>query len=167
MASRFRRLLLGRPRDRRRWLVVGGYSGLGVHALLSVQKLFPKAFDNVLFASVAVIDAATMKGVEEVDRLRDQTEADLRKYVALAHRLGLASDYRLAIGTEVVDEGEKLAREMAHEFPRAILFLGNLVFQTESWFNRLLHNDTAYRLQRRLQFAGLNAMVLPVRVLGD
>jgi amino acid transporter len=146
-------------------LVVGGYSGLGVHALLSVRRLFPDAFANVLFASVAVIDAATMKGVEEVDLLRQRTEQDLRRYVELARRLGVASDYRLAVGTEVVDEGEKLAREMAHEFPRAIFFFGNLVFQKESWFNRLLHNDTAYRLQRRLQFAGLNAMVLPVRVL--
>ena len=26
-------------------------------------------------------------------------------------------------------------------------------------------NETAYQLQRRLQFAGLNAMVLPVRML--
>ena len=37
--------------------------------------------------------------------------------------------------------------------------------QEERWFQRLLHNETAYQLQRRLQFAGLNAMVLPVRVL--
>jgi hypothetical protein len=29
----------------------------------------------------------------------------------------------------------------------------------------VLHNETAYAIQRRLQFAGLNAMVLPVRVL--
>jgi hypothetical protein len=42
--------------------------------------------------------------------------------------------------------------------------MGNLVFEKERWFSRVLHNNTAYRLQRRLQFAGLNAMVLPVRV---
>jgi hypothetical protein len=29
----------------------------------------------------------------------------------------------------------------------------------------VLHNETAYQIQRRLQFAGLNAMVLPVRLL--
>jgi hypothetical protein len=39
------------------------------------------------------------------------------------------------------------------------------VFERERWFQRLLHNETAYQLQRRLQLAGLNAMVLPVRVL--
>jgi len=39
------------------------------------------------------------------------------------------------------------------------------VFQKERMFQRLLHNETAYQLQRRLQFAGMNAMVMPVRVL--
>jgi hypothetical protein len=29
----------------------------------------------------------------------------------------------------------------------------------------VLHNESAYALQRRLQFDGLNAMVMPVRVL--
>jgi hypothetical protein len=97
--------------------------------------------------------------------LREQTERDLGKFTDIARRLGLAADFRLAVGTEAVEAGEQLAREIAREFPRAIFFLGNLVFQRETWLNRLLHNDTAYRMQRRLQFAGLNAMVLPVRVL--
>ena len=37
----------------------------------------------------------------------------------------------------------------------------------ERLFQRLLHNETAYQLQRRLQFAGLNTMVLPVRVMSE
>ena len=48
-----------------------------------------------------------------------------------------------------------------------MFFAGKLVFQRERWFQRLLHNETAYQLQRRLQFAGLNAMVLPVRILAQ
>jgi hypothetical protein len=71
----------------------------------------------------------------------------------------------MSMGTEAVEEGEHLAIKTAEEFPRSVFFLGNLVFQKERWFHRILHNQTAYRLQRRLQFAGLNAMVLPVRVL--
>ncbi|HET9984640.1 MAG TPA: APC family permease [Longimicrobiales bacterium] len=153
------------PRRPTAVLLVGGYGGLGIHALLSVQRLFPGHFRNVIFASVGVIDAAVMRGVEEVDQLRADTERGLVHYVELARRLGLAADYRLRIGTEAVEEGEALSKEIAAEFPRAIFFMGNLVFEKEGWFNRLLHNNTAYRLQRRLQFAGLNAMVLPVRVL--
>lgn len=146
-------------------LLVGGYSGLGVHSLLTVQRLFPNHFKNFIFLSVGVIDSATFKGVEEVEEVRHRTEDSLKKYVALAQRLGLAADFRMAIGTEAVAEAEKLAVTVGREFPRAVFFAGKLVFQDEKWFQRLLHNETAYQLQRRLQFAGLNAMVLPVRVL--
>jgi amino acid transporter len=145
-------------------MLVGSYAGLGVHALLTLQRLFPNHYKNVLFLSVGVVDAATMKGVEEVDRVRGRTEASLRQYVDLARRLGLAADYRLAVGTEAVAEVERLAREVSQEFPRSVFFAGKLIFQEERWYQRLLHNETAYSLQRRLQFAGLNAMVLPVRV---
>jgi hypothetical protein len=148
-------------------LFVGGYSGLGIHALLTIQRLFPGHFKNVVFVSVGVIDAAVMKGVEEVDKLREQTRESLQRYVDIARSLGLPSDFRMTIGTEAVEAGDNVANEIAREFPRAIFFLGNLVFQKERWFHRILHNQTAFRMQRRLQFAGLNAMVLPVRVLEE
>jgi amino acid transporter len=146
-------------------LLVGSYAGLGVHQLLTVLRLFPKYYQNFVFVSVGVIDSATFKNVEEVEVVRSRTEASLKEYVALAQRLGLAADYRLAVGTEAVDVGEQLCREVAQAYPRALFFAGKLVFQKEQWFQRVLHNETAYSLQRRLQFAGLNAMVLPVRVL--
>jgi amino acid transporter len=146
-------------------LLVGGYSGLGVHALLTIQRTFPNQFKNFIFASVGVIDSATFKGVQEVEEVRCETERSLKEYVTTAHRLGLAADYRMGIGTEAVDEAVQLCLEIAKEFPRSVFFAGKLVFEEEKWFQRILHNETAYQLQRRLQFAGLSAMVLPVRVL--
>jgi amino acid transporter len=146
-------------------LLVGGYGGLGVHALLTVQRTFPGFFKNFVFVSVGVVDSASMKGIEEVDRVRLRTQTALEQYVDLAHRLKLAADYRMEIGTEAVAEAERLCVAVAQEFPRAVFFAGKLVFQRERWFQRLLHNESAYALQRRLQFDGLNAMVMPVRVL--
>ncbi|HVP68680.1 MAG TPA: APC family permease [Anaeromyxobacteraceae bacterium] len=146
-------------------LLVGGYGGLGIHALLSVQRTFAGHFKNVLFVGVGVIDSAAMKGVEEVDRVRLRTDQALQQYVALAHRLGIPADYRMAVGTEAVAEAEKLCAAIAKEFPRAVFFAGKLVFERERWYQRFLHNETAYQIQRRLQFAGMNAMVLPVRIL--
>jgi hypothetical protein len=73
----------------------------------------------------------------------------------------------MEIGTEAVSAAEKLCFEIAQEFPRTVVFAGKLVFQQERWFQRVLHNETAYQLQRRLQLGGLHAMVLPVRVLAD
>jgi hypothetical protein len=145
-------------------MLVGSYAGLGVHALLTVQRLFPNHFENVIFLSVGVIDAATMKGVEEVDRVRERTEASLRQYVDLARGLGLAAGYRLSVATEALAEAERMALEVSREFPRSVFFAGKLIFKVERFYQRILHNETAYALQRRLQFAGMNAMVLPVRV---
>jgi len=146
-------------------LLVGGYGGLGIHSLLSIQRLFPGYYRNFIFVSVGVIDSANMKGVEEVERIRTQTRENLERYVELARRLGLAADFRMALGTEAVAEAEKLAHEIARQFPRTLFFAGKLVFERERWYQRLLHNETAYQIQRRLQFGGLNAMVLPVRVM--
>jgi hypothetical protein len=130
-----------------------------------VLRVFPDHFKNFVFLSVGVVDSATMKGVEEVDRVRVRTECALQEYVDLAHRLKLAADYRMEVGTEAVAEAEKLCIAVAKEYPRAVFFAGKLVFERERWYQRLLHNETAYQLQRRLQFDGLNAMVMPVRVL--
>src|SRR5262252_1496688 len=146
-------------------LLVGHYSGLGVHSLLTIQRLFPGYFKNFIFVSVGVIDSATFKGVQEVEECRKSTEKALKEYVNTAHRLGLAADCRMKVGVDAVAEAEEICLEIAREFPRCIFFAGKLIFQRERWYQRLLHNETAYKLQRRLQFAGLNAMVLPVRVL--
>lgn len=146
-------------------LLVGGYAGLGIHSLLAVQRLFPEYFKNFVFVSIGVIDSASFVNVEAVDEVRDRTAADLRRYVELATGLGLAADSRMAVGTETVATAVELCERIAKEFPRCLFFAGKLIFRRERWYQRLLHNETAYQLQRRLQFAGLEAMVLPVRVI--
>jgi amino acid transporter len=153
------------PRKPTAVLLVGGYGGTGVHALLSIERLFPGQFRNFVFVSVGVIDAATMKGLDAVERVRADTERALQEYVALAQRFHLAAEYRLAVGTDVLDAGVALCEEVARAYPRSVFFLGKLIFEHETLFQRLLHNETAYQFQRRLQFGGLNAMVLPVRVI--
>src|SRR5216683_1549378 len=146
-------------------LLVGHYSGLGVHSLLTIQRLFPDYFKNYIFVSIGVIDSATFKGVEVVEEVPPTTEKSLNEYVRTAHGLGLAADYRMKVGTDAVAGAEEVCVAISKQFPRSLFFAGKLIFQRERWMQRLLHNETAYKLQRRLQFAGLNAMVLPVRVM--
>ena len=155
------------PLDPRRPLavaLVGGYGGLGLHVVLDTQRLFPRQFSQFMFVSVGVVDSATMKGVEEVDRITAETEAALKRYVEFAHRLGMAAGYRMSTGTEAVAELETLATRIAREFPRAVFFASRLVFQEERWYQRLLHNETPFEIQRRLQFSGLQTIIMPVRV---
>ena len=148
-------------------MLVNGFSGMGIHMVLSVQNLFPRQYKNYLFLSVGVIDSAHFKGEAELEALKKQTIEDLEKYVAFARRLGFRADYRYEIGTEAVEKLVELCEKVREEFPRSIFYLGQLVFESDRFYYRLLHNETAFAIQRRLQFAGLQAIVLPIRVLAQ
>lgn len=145
-------------------ILVGGYSGLGVHTLLNTVRFVPNHFKNMIFISVGVVDSGNFKGAEELDSLRKFAEGSLEKYVNLARRLGFPSQSYMSIGTDVVDELEQVCRVVHRDFPKAVVFAGQLVFQRETWYGALLHNQTAYSLQRRLQWDGIPMVILPTRV---
>jgi amino acid transporter len=145
-------------------LLVSGYGGLGIHSILSIQRLFPGYYKNIMFISLGVVDSGRFKGEGEMDALRAETEANLRRYVGFANGLGLNADYRYSIGTDVLEEGETLCTAISSEYPRAVFYLGKLVFAREKLYYRVLHNDTAYALQRQLQFGGMQTVVLPIRI---
>jgi amino acid transporter len=145
-------------------VLVGGYSGVGVHTLLSVLRSFPGHFHNFVFLSVGVVDSGVFKGADEIDALRQKTESDLEKYVEFARSNGLPAMSRVGIGTEVASVAEELCREVTEEFPRTVFFAAKVVFQQEEWGHRLLHNETAVSLQRRLQEQGKTLVVMPVMV---
>ncbi|MBI3891136.1 MAG: APC family permease [Candidatus Wallbacteria bacterium] len=148
-------------------LLVGGYSGLGVHALLSIFRFFPDHFKNFHFITVGVVDSGNFKGEAEVDNLRRSCEKNLQNYVTLANRFGFPATLSFSLGTDVAEEAEGLCREAAKKYPRSIVFAGQLIFQKDRWYNRFLHNETAIEVQRRLQWSGQPMVVLPVRVLED
>lgn len=145
-------------------VLVGGYSGLGVHTLLNVIRFIPHHFKNIMFISVGVVDSGNFKGAEAVDDLKKYTEDSLSKYVDLARRLGFPARGYMSIGTDVIEELEQVCRLVARDFPKSIVFAGQLVFQRETWYGALLHNQTAFSLQRRLQWDGIPMVILPTRV---
>jgi hypothetical protein len=142
---------------------VNGYNGLGIHAVLGVPRLFGSHFKNFVFVGVGVIDSSRFKGREELENLRTQTEESLEKYVQFVKRQGYYAEYWCALGTDAIDELERLAHEVSRRFSRSVFFAGKLVFQQELFWHKVLHNQAAFTLQRRLQFAGLQMVVLPVR----
>jgi amino acid transporter len=146
-------------------VLAGGFGGLGLHTLLQIPRIFPNQFQQVVFVSAGVIDAGVFKGKEEIEHMDKKIEADLDKYVAFAKgHMGWAADHDHAIGTEAVTELDHLCREVALRFPRSVFFAGKLIFQEESWYQRVLHNETAAAVERRLQFAGLPMIVMPIRM---
>jgi hypothetical protein len=92
--------------------MVGGYSGLGRHALLTLLRMFPQHFERVVFVSVAVVDSESFKGANEVAAIERRTRESLVLYERYAETLGVRSTSALAMGTEVPMEAEKIAGDL-------------------------------------------------------
>jgi len=144
--------------------LVSGYSGFGVHTLLSILRVFPKIYKNIIFVSVAVVDSGSFKGADEVHALEKSVLNGLEKYVDLARRLGFAADYRMLVATDVVESATQLCKNTVREFSNSTVFTGQITFRLEKFYHRFLHNETAYAIQRHLQWDGITTVILPIRL---
>ena len=145
-------------------LLVRRYDGFSVNTFLQLIRNFPGLYNNIIFTAVAEVDSGSFKGKEELDALERSVRSDLMKYVKLARTLGFAADYRMDIGTDVVATASALCESIAHEFPTVTFFTGKLCFRHETIFHKILHNETALAIQRRLQWEGLPVVIIPVPV---
>src|SRR5499426_3313425 len=148
-------------------IIVRDFDGVAVHALLTIPRLFPNHFKNVVFISVGVIDSGQFKGQKEIENLRRAKEEDLKSFVEFANCLGWYAEYRYSLGVDLMAELEELCPAVVRDFPRSVFFSGKLVFQEENTVSRFLHNHTPATLQQKLQFAGLDMMILPIRIFTD
>jgi amino acid transporter len=144
--------------------LVTGYNGFGVHTLLTIMRQFPGFYKNFIFISVVVVDQGLFKGEEGLEEHKKNTEESLKKYVDFARRLGVPADYRMAVGTDVVKTATDLAREVVLEFPRSMVFTGKLAFSEERFYHRILHNETAFAIQRKLHFSGVPNLIMPIKM---
>ncbi|HTM00925.1 MAG TPA: APC family permease [Candidatus Omnitrophota bacterium] len=145
-------------------VLVESYSGLGVHTFLWIHRLFPERFHDVVFVSVGLVDSAQFKGAQEMGALERKVQESLARYVDLARRMGFHAESRYALGIDVAETLEELCAGIAAEVAQPVVFAGRLVFERERPLTRSLHDETAYSLQRRLLFRGIQVIILPVRV---
>jgi len=146
-------------------IMVSGYNGLGMHVFFSVVKQFPGMFRNFVFISAGVVDTSVFKGAAEVENLAHNLKEQLGNYVEFVKGHGYYGEARSRVGTDAIECISHLAEEVAKDFPNICVFAGKLVFKEENLISRLLHNQTAFMAQKRLVFAGLPMIVLPIRVL--
>jgi len=152
------------PKEMTAVLLVSGFNGFGIHTLLSIVRSFPNLYKNYIFVQVAEIDSGSFKGVQEVEALKESVKNGLEKYVKISRKHGVSAGYRMDVATDVVEAATQLCESIVREFPKATVFTGKLVFRYERFFSRLLHNETAFAIQRRLQWDGITTVILPIRV---
>jgi amino acid transporter len=144
--------------------IVGSSRGGGLHALLWVQRMFPDHFKNFLFLNARTVDAQAYGGEGEVEKLRTEAQATIDYFVAFCHSHGMASAGYLSFGTDAVAELIHMCESIAREYPNAIFFTSKLIFANDNWFTRLLHNQAALEIQRKLHLDGLQMVILPMKV---
>ena len=144
--------------------IVGSSRGGGLHALLWVQRMFPGHFKNFIFVNARTVDAHAYGGEGAVEQMRAEAKATLKFFVDFCHSHGMASSAYLGFGTDVVNEVTKLCETVSKEYPNSIFFTSKLIFEHDNWFTRLLHNQAALAIQRRLHFESLQMVILPMKV---
>ena len=146
-------------------LFVRNFGGLGIHSFLNIHRIFPNYFKNFVFISIGVVDWKNFKGAEEVKNLEDHIHRELKKYVRLSNDFGFHAESIHSVDIDTLDVVEARCEEIQRKYSKSVFFVGKLVFEEENLFTRLLHNQTAYSIQRILQFKGIPTIVLPIRVI--
>ncbi len=145
-------------------LMVNGYNGMGIHSFLAIHRSFPGHFKNFVFLSVGVIDSDRLRSKTEIENFKSSIQKDLDKYVKLAHKMGLYAESGMLMETDVIEGLETLCQNVSQKWPKKVFFTGQLAFEGENFVTRLLHNQTAFALQRKLLFNGMEVVILPIRV---
>jgi amino acid transporter len=146
-------------------LFVRNFGGLGIHSFLNIHRIFPGYFKNFVFLSIGVVDWKNFKGAEEIKNLETHLHEELKRYVQLSTSFGFYAETVHSIKMDTLTAIGTQCEEIQKKHSKAVFFVGKLVFEEENLFTRLLHNQTAFSIQRILQFRGIPTIVLPIRVM--
>lgn len=144
--------------------LVGKHKGVGMHTLLSVQRLFPNQFKNFVFVRVGEVDSQSYDGEAQLKAMQKDVDSLLNYFVNFCHQNGMPAVSYHGYGTDITKELTDLAEKAIREFPHAVFFASNLIFKHDNWLTNLLHNQTAFAMQRRLHLKGAQMVILPMKI---
>jgi amino acid transporter len=145
-------------------ILVSGFGGTGLTSLMKVLETFPRTFTNIIFLRIGVINSRNFRGTKEMDDFKEKVVTDGLKYIHYANQLGHYARYFWTIGTDPVDEIERMIPRLLRNIKRPTFFGGQLVFSERFSFERLLHNHTIFMVQRKLFKRGVPVVILPINV---
>src|SRR5206468_7874500 len=102
-------------------------------SLLSIGRLFPNHFKNIVFVSIGLIDSGRFKGRSEIENLRRTKEEELKSFAEFANCLDWYAEYRYSLGVDLIQELVKSSKSVAKDFPKSVFFAGKLVFERENF----------------------------------
>lgn len=145
-------------------ILVGKHSGMAMHTLLCVIRMFPHYFHNFIFVSVGVVDVESFSGVNALEAMREEVNTRLQYFVDYCQQYGWAAESYAAFGTDIVDKLNELSETIGEKFDTCIFFATKLIFEHDNWMTRMLHNETAITLQRQLHLQGKELVIIPMKI---
>lgn len=144
--------------------LIGSSRGGGMYALKWVMEHFAGHFKNFVFISARGVDVESFGGEQHLKLLQQEVTVQLRYFMNYCNSHSFPAIGKSAFGTDPADEIVRLANEVSAEFPNTIFFTSKLIFRSDNWFVRMLHNQTALAIQSRLHLKGLQMVILPMKV---
>lgn len=145
-------------------IFVGNSVGVAMHTLLTIFRLFPHHYKNFVFVKIAVIDSDTLVARKKIKELREVTKSELGYLVSFCHKHGLAAEFLYTLAVDPTAAIEDQVAVISKKYSHATYYASQLIFPGANWIQKMLHNKTAFAIQRLLYSLGKNMMILPVRL---
>jgi len=145
-------------------ILVGKSTGVAMHTLLNVIRMFPKHFKNFVFISAGIVDVESLAGQSSLEEMRTEVNENLQYFVDYCNQYGIAAEAYAFFGTDTVEELTKIALKVGKKYPNCIFFSSKLIFDHDNFITRLLHNETPLAVQRNLHLQGKELVILPMKI---
>ncbi|MBI5399452.1 APC family permease [Candidatus Saganbacteria bacterium] len=144
---------------------VKDFTAVGLKTIFHIFPSFMANFKNFIFVQVGLIDAGAFKGTQELDRVKQKVEGELKRYVELMRRHGYHSESIALYGIDTGEEIQKIVPALKHRYPDATFFGGQVMFPKTAVLSNILHNQTLFSLQKQLYNSnGVQLYVLPIEL---
>jgi len=145
-------------------ILVGKSTGVAMHSLLTVIRMFPRHFKNFVFITAGIVDVESFAGQNSLEKMRKEVSDNLEYFVDYTQQYGMAAEAYAAFGTDTVEELTNLAIKVNKKYSNCIFFSSKLIFEEDNWITRVLHNETPFTLQRNLHLEGKELVILPMKI---
>jgi len=145
-------------------ILVGKSTGVAMHTLLNVIRMFPRHFKNFVFLSAGIVDVESFAGQSSLEQMRTEVNENLQYFVDYCHQYGIAAEAYASFGTDTVEELTTLAEKVGKKYSNCIFFSSKLIFEHENFITRFLHNETPLTVQRNLHLKGKELVILPMKI---
>ena len=144
--------------------LVKDFKGAGIYTIFNFFKSFRGSFNKFIFVQVGLIDTVAFKSSDVLDEYKGKVQGEVDRYVKLMQRQGYSAEGFAFYGTDTIDEITKAAAKIREMHPNAVFFGGQIVFTENPIISGLLHNDTLFAVQRRLNKDGVPLYIIPIVV---